>query len=171
MRLAARRACGLQPGLCEVALRRKKSPERPERRLEDHDVMRTCGFQPDMVVLAEARTSSRDTAALERTLLRTYRHNPLCHNVSAGGEGASWGFGGDSARGDFVGGVGVPGSSGPASSQLPWLDTDSGGSPYYPSWCLELDYPLNVENVALSALACRRSHAECGPHRCCPSLE
>ena len=170
MRLAARRACGLQPGLCEVALRRKKSPERPERRLEDHDGIGTCGFQPDMVVLAEARTS-RDTAALERTLLRTYRHNPLCHNVSAGGEGASWGFGGDSARGDFVGGVGVPGSSGPASSQLPWLDTGSGGSPYYPSWCLELDYPLNVENVALSALACRRSHAECGPHRCCPSLE
>ena len=64
--------------------------ECPERRLEDHDVVRTCGFQPDMVVLAEARTS-RDTAALERALLRTYRHYPLCQNVSSGGEGASWG--------------------------------------------------------------------------------
>ena len=64
--------------------------ECPERRLEDHDGTGTCGFQPDMVALVEARTS-RDTAALERALLRTYRHYPMCHNVSAGGEGASWG--------------------------------------------------------------------------------
>ena len=64
--------------------------ECPERRLEEHDVAGTCGIDPSMFVLVEARTS-RDTAALERLLLSRYRHFPVCHNVSSGGEGASWG--------------------------------------------------------------------------------
>ena len=64
--------------------------ESPERRLEEHDAAGTCGIDPSMVVLVEARTS-RDTATLERLLLCRYRHFPVCHNVSSGGEGASFG--------------------------------------------------------------------------------
>ena len=62
--------------------------ENPRRRWGEHVVDMTVGPDPLMTVLIEAR-SSETTAAFEIELLKRYRHNLRCANMSSGGEGRS----------------------------------------------------------------------------------
>jgi hypothetical protein len=63
--------------------------ESPHRRFREHCEGRGQVWE-SMVVLVQAATSAT-TASMERALLREFGDRTRCHNISAGGEGASSG--------------------------------------------------------------------------------